>query len=143
MDRSSCSYLLLLYNIYYIIAKQKEGDCMCHKCDCAGKGLAAFILGAIVGAAAGVLFAPAKGETTRRKLKRWADDTYEEQKEYVLEHAEDLKDKIKERASDLKEKWSDRAEEAREKISEGKEKVVKEFNRRKDEIAAKFKKDEE
>ena len=79
---------------------------MCHKCDCAGKGLAAFLLGAIVGAAAGVLFAPAKGATTRRKLKRWADDTYEEQKEYVLEHAEDLKGRIKEHAADLKEKIS-------------------------------------
>ena len=105
---------------------------MCHKCECAGAGIAAFLLGALVGAAAGVLLAPAKGEVTRRKLKRWADDTYEEQKEYVLEHAGELKEKIK-----------DRAEEAREKLEDGKNKVVKEFNRRKDEIAAKFKKDEE
>ena len=44
---------------------------MCHKCECAGAGIAAFLLGALVGAAAGVLLAPAKGEVTRRtKNKR-------------------------------------------------------------------------
>ena len=52
---------------------------MCDKCNCnckaAGAGLAAFLLGALVGAAAGLLYAPAKGETTRRRLKRWANDT--------------------------------------------------------------------
>ena len=104
---------------------------MCHKCECAGAGIAAFLLGALVGAAAGVLLAPAKG------------DTYEEQKEYVLEHAGELKEKIKDRAEDFRHKLADRAEEAREKLEDGKNKVVKEFNRRKDEIAAKFKKDEE
>lgn len=115
---------------------------MCHKCDCAGRGLAAFLLGAVVGAAAGVLFAPAKGETTRRKLKRWADDTYEEHKDFLLEHAEEMKGKFKKRAAEMKTELAERAEEAKEKFAEGKEKVVKEFNKRKDEIAAKFKKDE-
>lgn len=103
---------------------------MCNKCKCAGAGLAAFLLGAVVGAAAGVLFAPAKGEVTRRKLKRWADDTYEDKKEYVLEHAGELKENLKERAGEV-----------REKLEEGKNKVIKEFNRRKEELADKFKKD--
>ncbi len=109
---------------------------MCDKCNCnckaAGAGMAAFLLGAIIGAAAGILYAPAKGETTRKKLKRWANDTYEDNKELMLEHANDLKEKVK-----------GHLEDAREKLSEGKEKVTKEFNRRKDEIVAKFKKDEE
>ena len=93
-------------------------------------GLAAFLLGAVTGIALGVLFAPAKGETTRRKLKRWANDTYEEQKDFVLEHAEDAKQKILEHA-----------ENAREKFAEGKDKLVKEFNKRKDEVVAKFRKE--
>ena len=103
---------------------------MCNK-NC-GNNLAAFVLGALIGAAAGVLFAPTKGETTRKKLKRWANETYDDKKEFVLEHARDLKAKAKEQFEDAREKWS-----------EGKEKAVKEFNRRKDEIVAKFKKDEE
>ncbi|MBR4683033.1 MAG: YtxH domain-containing protein [Elusimicrobiaceae bacterium] len=94
-------------------------------------GLAAFLLGAVTGIALGVLFAPAKGETTRRKLKRWANDTYEEQKDFVLEHAEDAK-----------KKFLEHAENAREKFTEGKDKLVKEFNKRKDEVVAKFRKED-
>ncbi len=105
---------------------------MCDRCRTAGAGLAAFLLGAVVGAAAGLLLAPAKGETTRKKLKRWANDTYEDNKELMLEHAHDMKEKAKEHF-----------EAAREKFNEGKDKAVKEFNRRKDEVVAKFKKDEE
>ncbi|MBR5151730.1 MAG: YtxH domain-containing protein, partial [Elusimicrobiaceae bacterium] len=56
---------------------------MCDRYRTAGTGLAAFLLGAIVGAAAGLLLAPAKGETTRRRLKRWANDTYEDNKELM------------------------------------------------------------
>lgn len=115
---------------------------MSDKCNCAEKGLTAFLLGALVGVAAGVLFAPAKGETTRRKLKRWADDTYEEQKEHVLEHAADMKARIKEHAVDLRDKLAGHADNAREKLAEGKDKVVKEFNKHKDELASKLKKDD-
>lgn len=103
---------------------------MCDK-NCNANSLAAFVLGAIIGAAAGVLFAPAKGETTRKKLKRWADETYEDKKDFVLEHAKDIKEKAHEQL-----------ENAREKFNEGKDKALKEFNRRKDEFAAKFKKDD-
>ena len=105
---------------------------MCDRCKAAGTGLAAFLLGAVVGAAVGLLYAPNKGETTRKRLKRWANDTYEDNKEYMLEHAQDLKEKVK-----------GHFEDARDKFNEGKDKVTKEFNRRKDEVVARFKKDEE
>lgn len=95
-------------------------------------GAASFILGALIGVAIGVLYAPAKGETTRKKLKRWANETYEENKETLLEHAQDIKEKVKDRFAD-----------AREKFGEGKDKFVKEFTKRKDEVVAKFKKEEE
>lgn len=94
-------------------------------------GIASFLLGALIGVAIGVMYAPAKGETTRKKLKRWASDTYEDNKEALLDHAHEIKEKVKDH-------WGD----AREKIGEGKDKFVKEFNKRKDEVIAKFKKED-
>ena len=94
-------------------------------------GIASFLLGALIGVAIGVMYAPAKGETTRKKFKRWANDTYEENKEALLDHAHEIKEKVKDH-------WGD----AREKIGEGKDKFVKEFTKRKDEVIAKFKKED-
>ena len=45
------------------------------------ESLLGFIFGAAVGAVAGVLFAPAKGEETRKKLMEAAAEGYEEVKE--------------------------------------------------------------
>ena len=45
------------------------------------KTLLAFVLGAAAGLTAGFLFAPAKGEKTRRKLSDKADEFKEELKE--------------------------------------------------------------
>ncbi len=107
---------------------------MSNRCDCAGTGLGAFLLGAVVGAALGVMFAPAKGETTRRKLKNWADEEYEEQKEKIADTAAELKAKLTRHANEVKEKLTEEAKDV-------KEKLTKEFAKRKDELAEKFKKD--
>ncbi len=93
-----------------------------------GEGIATFILGALIGAAVGILYAPAKGETTRRKLKRWAEETYETGKEELSTRAEDLKEKwashtesVKERAAELKEKMAEKAENMKQRALESSE----------------------
>ena len=98
---------------------------MCHHHE---EGIATFILGALVGVALGVLYAPAKGETTRRKLKRWAEDVYEEGKEEITVRAGELKEKFnahsaaaKERAAELKEKVTEKAAEIKQRALQSSE----------------------
>lgn len=67
-----------------------------------GKCLLAFTGGALTGIALGVLFAPAKGTTTRRKIAR--------QTHHVTETALDKVDELKERLSDLIDEIEDIAE---------------------------------
>jgi len=57
-----------------------------------GKG-GKFLLGAAVGAALGVLFAPAKGSETRKTLKKTLDDLVVKVEEVDLEEVKDMFDK--------------------------------------------------
>lgn len=70
-----------------------------------GHGLLALIggiiIGAAAGAAAGVLFAPAKGATTRKKIARKAHYMTEEMKdkiEGIKESLDDIMDEVKDKA---------------------------------------------
>jgi gas vesicle protein len=71
------------------------------------KVVIAFLTGAALGAAMGILFAPAKGSKTRRKLK------YEGQK--VVDNLEDKISRAKEKLEELKTEWEKKVKEATEK----------------------------
>jgi gas vesicle protein len=71
------------------------------------KTIAAFVAGAAIGAAFGILFAPAKGSKTRQKLKS------EGQK--VVESLEQKMMQAKEKLDSLKSEWEAKVKEATEK----------------------------
>ncbi len=92
---------------------------MCSKCN----SLATFILGALIGAAAGILYAPAKGDTTRKKLKKWAKETYKEEAEEWADRAAELKGKVLDHTAELREKIAGRAADVKERAGEIKDKI--------------------
>jgi gas vesicle protein len=56
---------------------------------------AAFILGAALGAGLAMLFAPASGEETRRRIKEYGEKTYDSGKEKVQEVIAKAKSRMK------------------------------------------------
>ncbi|MBU2574315.1 MAG: YtxH domain-containing protein [Elusimicrobia bacterium] len=62
-----------------------------------GEIISTFLLGGIIGAALGILFAPASGKETRSRANDWLEDTTEKTKEKL----EDLQDEIKKRKEQL------------------------------------------
>jgi len=61
-----------------------------------GDVLTAFIMGGLIGAILGILFAPAAGKVTRERLNEWIDDKREDAKEALKKLEEEIKKKKEE-----------------------------------------------
>jgi gas vesicle protein len=63
-----------------------------------GEILTAFLIGGLVGAILGILFAPAAGKVTRERLSDWIDEKKEDAKEALKKLEEEIKKKKEELA---------------------------------------------
>ena len=79
-----------------------------------GKVLLGVLAGVAVGATLGILFAPDKGSTTRKKISRKSDD-----------YAEELEEKFNEFIEGITRQFGEVKEEANRLAEEGKHKVEK------------------
>lgn len=79
-----------------------------------------FFWGAAIGALLGVIFAPDKGEETRKKIKKVAKE-YEQKGEEVVEKAKEKYEEIKVKAEPFVEKTKEKINSVKNKIEENKE----------------------
>lgn len=89
----------------------------------------AFLLGGAIGAGLALLFAPASGDETRKKLKYgvddaedWAKDTYQDARDRVSESA----DKVRAFVSEQREDLTNAFEAGKDAYCKGRERLSKE-----------------
>lgn len=85
-----------------------------------GKVILGLLAGAATGVLAGILFAPAKGSKTRKKIARKGEDFVDTLKEKL----DDLLDTVTEKFEKVKEDVSDYAEKVKEDVSDFAEKKM-------------------
>ena len=81
----------------------------------------AFVLGGVVGAGVALLFAPASGEVTRKRIKDGVNDATDK----VTEKYGDVKEAIAESAGKVKQMFEDKKEELKAVYEAGRETYVK------------------
>lgn len=75
--------------------------------DNSGNILLAVLTGAIIGAGAGILYAPDKGEKTRKKIKKNANKTKEDLSRRITQAADELTKTAEEKKVDFEQKLED------------------------------------
>ncbi|MGH7540814.1 MAG: YtxH domain-containing protein [Gemmatimonadota bacterium] len=93
-----------------------------------GSGLGAFVMGALVGAATALLFAPKSGEETQRelregarKLRRGAEEKMSELRDSIEHGVERAREDVSERVVTAREEVRERKRQAEEALKAGKE----------------------
>ena len=86
------------------------------------KGLGKFLFGAAIGTGLGMLFAPKKGEETRKDLSEKIDELLKKAKEI---DADEVKENIEERINEIKSELEDLDKEKVLKIAKEKSKKIK------------------
>ena len=86
------------------------------------KGMGKFVLGALVGASAGILLAPKKGSETRRDLKNKMDELLAKVKEIDLN---DVRDNVEKKINEIQEELKDLDKEKVLKIAKEKGEALK------------------
>ncbi len=81
------------------------------------KIVSGFMLGAVTGAAIGILYAPYSGKRTRKKIKKKTVRMVDDAKDTLVEVADDAVDKANEGIQDISEKTKESMVRLREKIA--------------------------